>query len=280
MRVGVAPNKRAKLPAPPLLSLCVVTHLTDEPYHKERRGVVSLCLETMLRGAGNDYELIIWDNGSVPSFRDEIKRKFKPAVFVESENQGIYTARKNMCEIARGRYVNFTDDDILYHPRWFFKQREVMETFPNCAVVSGSAINYEFHRDFTPAWDFSVGPGVQSWTGNNLIPAQWEKDFSLSIGKGDFTSSRIFTELLLEYRGVKAWGHGHHMQMLCPREIIQPFLKPSKRLMDDCDIADEISTAGYLQLTTFERTAVHIGNVIDPSILRIMREMDIDKHCQ
>lgn len=275
MRDKQSPNREKKpLPPAPNLSLCVVTHYTKEDYHAERMGVVDLCIRSMVAGAKDwaDYELIIWDNGSTPEFR-EMLRSHKPTIMIESVNVGPHMARRALCHIARGEIINLSDDDILYHPNWLIKMMNIYRAFPNVAVVSGSPINIEFRRNWKPAHDWAaITKGVTVAQGRDLIPQSWEHDWALSVGIKSGRTAKTQLETMLEYRGVKAFAQAHHMQMLGPREILAPFMRPVKYLVDFWDIADEISRAGYLQLTTASRTAVHIGNVMDESIRSLARE--------
>lgn len=274
MRTTQSPNREKKpLPPAPNLSLCVVTHYTKEDYHAERMGIVDLCIRSMVAGASRtNYELIIWDNGSTPEFR-EMLRDHNPTIMIESVNVGPHMARRALCHIARGEIINLTDDDILYSLDWFKQMYRILATFPGVAVVSGSPINIEFRRNWKPSYDWAaITKGVTVTQGRDLIPQSWERDWALSVGVKSGRSSKTQDETMLEYRGVKAFAQAHHMQMFGPREILAPFMRPVKYLVDFWDIADEISRAGYLQLTTATRTAVHIGNVMDESVRQIAVE--------
>jgi hypothetical protein len=273
MRTKRAPNSEKKpLPPAPKISLCVVTHYTGNDYHAGRMEITDLCMRSMMAGMGADVELIIWDNGSAPQYR-EMLRWHEPTIMIESVNVGPHMARRALCHIARGELINLSDDDILYHPDWLAKMLAIYRTFPNVAVVSGSPINIEFRRNWQPAHDWAAKtPGVKVTTGRDLIPQDWERDWAFSIGIASGRSAKTQDETLLEYRGVKAFAQAHHMQMFGPREILAPFMRPVNYLVDFWDIANEISKAGYLQLTTAERTAVHIGNVIDESVYKIAKQ--------
>lgn len=277
MRTSQCPN-RTNVPTPPApkISLTVVTHYTRHEYHAGRMEVVDLCLKSMIAGAhGSDLEFIIWDNGSTPEFR-EMLRSHNPTIMIESVNVGPHNARRALCHIARGEIINLSDDDILYHPRWLASMLEIYRTFPNVAVVSGSPINVEFRRNWKPAHDFAMTNKQAILTqGNDLIPQSWERDWAFSVGVKSGRTAKTQLETMIEYRGVKAFAQAHHMQMLGPREILAPFMRPTQHLVDFWDIANEISRAGYLQLTTAERTAVHIGNVLDDSVKAIAKDWGV-----
>lgn len=279
MRTTHSPLKsKAPVPPAPFVSACVVTHYTDHPYHAKRMEVVETCLRTMVDGmTGADYEVLIWDNGSTPEFRDML-RKFAPAVLVESVNIGAHNARRNLAEIARGEILMQTDDDVLFHPEWLSLQLELLGVFPNVGIVSGSP-----HR---PAFTWGQTPppeGVKVKHGN-FFPEQWIRDACASVGS-DFNSFmwtfKNVQDTLLECQDeggqtVRAWGHAHHMQFLGRREIVKPFLKPNPYMLGDGRVFNQdIMTAGLLQLTTYQRTAIHIGNYLDPRLREIMVEWKV-----
>lgn len=276
-RDGRSPNHVNKpVNEAPLVSLTIHTHYDGDKYYWEHFDIVRMSLETMLAGAGkNKIELIIWDNGSTPEFR-RMLNEFKPDVMIESPNVGPHNARHALCHIARGKYINFADDDILYHPNWLDAMLEIHRVYPGVGVVSGSPCDAEFRRDFKPAHVFAAKPDVKKTTGHDLIPVEWERDWAYSIEKKPDGHKQVWQQTYMEYQSVKAWAMAHHMQMLCPRELITPFMRNTKNIVEFWDIAKEISAAGHLQLTTFERTAVHIGNRIDTSVMEIRKEWCID----
>jgi glycosyltransferase involved in cell wall biosynthesis len=282
MRQGKNPNYdgvKVLAPPPPLVTLAIVTHEQPGEYHAQRAEIVDLSISSMLAGAkGYSVELVIWVNGGSFEFIEGLK-KHNPDVFIESINIGPHNARRALCRMARGKFINIADDDILYHPDWLQKQMQIIKAYPNVAEVSGSPQAIEFRRDFSPVFEFAERePGVRVKKGIDLIPHQWGQDWAASVGFGpNYVYVPAREQTLIEHKGVKAWAHGHHMQMLGPTDVLAPFMLATEYLVDFWDIAKEISRAGYLQLTTYDRTAVHIGNVIDESIERIMTEWEIKR---
>jgi hypothetical protein len=271
MRADQNPNKSRKpVPIFPDVSLAVVTHYTDQPYHHQRLPIVRMSLESMLAGAkGHTCELIVWDNGSPPEFRAML-HEYNPDMLVESVNIGVSDARHNLCHMARGKILSMADDDLLYAPDWLDQELLLLNTYPGVGVVAGSPQRSSFNGGHEPTFRFSERPDVRRWEGR-MIPDEWEHDFAVSIG-ADKQYNHPGLDRLMEYKGVKAWCHGHHMQMLCFREVIEPFLTRSPYLLDKNSLNVMLGEAGLLQLSTYNRTVVHIGNVIDPTIERIQAE--------
>jgi glycosyltransferase involved in cell wall biosynthesis len=272
------PLKETPTPPAPILTLAVVTHYTDNPYHAKRMDVVRMCLDSLLAGAqGLNYEFIIWDNGSTQEFR-KILLDYKPTAFVQSVNIGAHDARHALVNMARGNLICMTDDDILFHPDWFHLQLEILTTYPRVALVSGSPQRTGF-RAATSAnirWT-NDNPETVKTTVGKIIPEQFERDFAMSIGRDWKRHQEVaenFDDTLLEYNGVKAWAHGHHMQFLAYRNVIAPYLVRSPLMLDNHKLFNTgPDDDGMLNLTTYRRTALHIGNIIDDNIMGIAAGM-------
>ena len=271
MRTAQAPNKKlTKLPDPPLLSACIVTHYADTPYHAGRMEVVKMCLDTMIGGMKEfDYELLIWDNGSTPEFKEFI-RSYNPHVLVESVNVGVHNARYHLANLARGEILAQADDDILFSPDWATLQIQALRTF-NAGIVSGSPYRYAFNWGQT-----KIIPDDIKVKRGQYIPEQWIRDAADSVGIDQISylaGTRSTQDVLLEKDGVQAWNHGHHIQFMGKREIARNFLFPEDYyLADGKRFNRACEAAGMLQVTTFERTAIHIGNVVDPRIREIHKD--------
>lgn len=260
------------IPPAPALSLGIVTHYTSEPWHKDRMDVVQLCLTSMLTTRLPKYELLIWDNGSTPAFR-EMLRSFHPAVFVESENIGPQNGRRGLAQIARAPVISLTDDDILFSCDWFMRQLEILEGYPKVGLVSGCPHHVAF--DIRKAQQSVLGWALNDqdctvWQDTILTPEQWENDYLISVGRRphDYRGDVSFDDALLEYHGLKAWGNGHHMQFLAYTETARKFLLPFNHTLAYDNLNSRVSDMKYLQLTTYDRTVAHIGNVIDETIER------------
>lgn len=280
------PHKLANLhntpiPPAPEVSLAVVTHCpSGDAWYAQHPDVVKMCLDSMLAGVdGIKYELLIWDDSSTPEFRQMLK-SYSPDVYIEGVNTGAVNARRALGYIARAPILCLTDDDILFSHDWLRQQLELLTTYPNVGLVSGCPHHVAFDirkaREETIAWALNE-PECRVWNGTILTPEQWEDDFCISINRlpghyedrGDIS----LEDWLLEYKGVKAWAHGHHMQFLAYAETIRPYLIPNGFMLQYDYINSRVADDGYLELTTFDRTCHHIGNVIDETVLRAQAVM-------
>jgi glycosyltransferase involved in cell wall biosynthesis len=282
MRQGYC-NARLKRNTPqppaPLITLCICTHSDpQDKYYRGHEQILKLSWDSMMEGTRkhrHDIETSLWCNGGAPEYR-AFCRSLNPTTYIETINVGPHYARKYQTEMARGQIVMIADDDVLYSPDWLERQLEILDTYPNVGLVSGSPQHHAFAPDGScePTWEWArKEPRVRKWIGRDLIPEQWTQDWAVSIGakpdayKG--SPAIAFDQMLLEYKGVKAWAHGHHLQFLARRDVILPHFTLPKTIIDLDNFNIRIGQAGLYQFCTFKRTAVHIGNVIDESIQRI-----------
>jgi glycosyltransferase involved in cell wall biosynthesis len=272
MRVGNNPYKDRRVTFHiPEVSLGVVTHYTEDPYHARRLPIVLMCIDSMVAGAhGFDYELIIWDNGSTPDFQAMLQG-FNPHVLIESTNVGLDTAKHNIAEIANADILALSDDDILYSPDWLDKHMEILTIYPNVGTVSGSPIRTHFRWGIQSNLRAAQEHGFKVERGK-FIPDEWARDYCLSVERDPEEYARATAsvdDILFEYHGVKAWAHGHHMQFLGYRKTLAPFLVKSPFLLNDAIKTFDVpmDEAGVLRLTTYARTSRHLGNVLDENVI-------------
>jgi glycosyltransferase involved in cell wall biosynthesis len=129
---------KERIPDPPEVSLCVHTYLPNqEGYFRDRGQVIHKTLNSLINTVHPwQYELIIWDNNSTPEFKESID--WYPATKIFSRyNVGPYRARKAMYHLARGKYLMFTDDDVLFLPGWYEAQKAIIESNPGRPIIVG-----------------------------------------------------------------------------------------------------------------------------------------------
>jgi len=105
-----------------------------------------------------------------------------------------------------------------------------------------------------------------------FIQDRWMQDWAESYGR-DYEAvvqeTVAVEDLVLEFEGLRVFAMANHNQFLAPKAVIEASLPKgwSGRLMgemNDLDIA--VNRAGFLRLTTMERTTQHMGNRISPRL--------------
>jgi hypothetical protein len=270
-RVGRNPNTNLLASPMPSVLMAVITHIPNTTgYHKDRVNVVQLCLESMRANAGADAKVMVWDNGSCGKAQ-QMLLSFGPDYLVLGENIGKSNARKAILGMFPGdTIIAFSDDDIFYYPGWLRASLDVLNKFELAGVVSCYPVRTQFNwgNDNTVDWAEKM-PGVKVERGR-FIPEIWEEEFSRSIGRDE----KFHKEHSAKVEDIRAtWGDervyltAHHCQFVGYADRIIVGAEYNDRAMPSekyFDIA--IDDAGLLRLTTIDRYARHIGNVIDKDI--------------
>jgi GT2 family glycosyltransferase len=88
------------------------------------------------------FEVIVVDDGSVPPV-DDCVAPFRARIdlkLIAQPNAGPAAARNRGAAEARGRFLAFTDDDCLPHPRWLAALADNFDASPD-ALVGGRTVN-------------------------------------------------------------------------------------------------------------------------------------------
>jgi len=110
----------------PLLSIIIPVH--------NGAATISQCLKSITRSAFKDYEIIVVDDGS----RDAtvtIAEMFPCRIYSFEKSQGAAKARNFGAEKSAGKYLFFTDSDIMIQP-------DTLEKIYNTLIA-----NQHFHAE-------------------------------------------------------------------------------------------------------------------------------------
>lgn len=269
MRVGSNPLRSDRVNGLPAVMLGVVTHLPNEiGYHAKRFDVIRACLSSMKERADYPHGFIVWDNGSIPKLKEWIRREIKPDIFIESRNVGKSIARACVVNMLPEKTIlAFSDDDILYLPNWLKPQIELLQHFPNVSSVSGYPIRTSFRWgcENTIRWAKQNG----ELEAGRFLPDEWERDFAVSIGrdvKVHFDGTQKDVDYRVTYKGKRAFCVSHHCQFVGYAGRISQAVKYDAAAMADEKPFDNALDALGLRLSTTQRLARHIGNVLDEEI--------------
>jgi glycosyltransferase involved in cell wall biosynthesis len=255
--------------------LVYLPHLTG--YFEHRLDVVKLSMASLLRNTLTEYDLLVFDNGSC----DEVKlwlRQLQESgairyLITSTENIGKLGALRIIAGAAPGELIAYTDDDTFFYPGWLNAHVDLFDHFPNVGMVSGSPESTLFDHGIESNLAFGQSHDVAHLSYGKRIPEQWEREWAIALGKDPDAFLRQVSSLddiLLEMNGVEAYATACHNQFLSPKSVLQEFLHGpwSGRLMGGLNEFDNmIDGAGYLRLTTTERTTRLIGNVLSREIL-------------
>ncbi len=284
MRVGHNPlDGLSHGPMPPVVA-AVITHLPNRTgYHAQRFEVIRTCLESMREHAGRNLPFYVWDNGSDEAFRDWLQVELKPDWLTLSPNVGKSSARTAIIRtFPPETVVCMSDDDMYYYPNWLAPQIELLEGFPNVGAVSGYPVRTQHRWGNKTTIEWATANARVSY--GRFIPDKWEQDFCDSVGR-KWKDHQIMTakdrDVLIEYKGLKAYGTAHHCQFIAYAGRIEFIVEWSDMYIPDEKMFDRaIDEQGLLRLTTTERLARHIGNVIHPALREEIERVNDGKRLQ
>ncbi len=273
MRIGNNPLRGMRVETMPEIVAAVITHLPNlKGYHAGRLEVIQHCLNSLRGHAGRDLPVMVWDNGSGPELRDWLLHNYKPEFLMLSPNIGKTGGRTSIVRMfPPWTIVCISDDDMYYHPNWLEPQLQLLNHFPNVGAVSGYPVHTQFRwgTESTLKWAKENGAKIER---GQFIPEAWNRDFCRSVGRewNHFVESTAGEqEIIIEWRGVRAFATAHHCQFIAKAEAIEYIVQWDGEAMSDEKMFDKaIDGQGLLRLTTTERLVQHMGNVMDDELKR------------
>jgi len=274
MRVGHNPARFVeKVAQPAEITVTVVNCIPFiSGYYEQSLDVLKMVVESLnaTREAAHPYDVMIFDNRSCSEVREYLKEasdqgKIQYLIFSDT-NIGKIGAWNYMFGAAQGKYVVFSDGDILFRPGWLQASLELFEAFPNVGMVT--ARPYRGSEKFSEAtfdWARKQGAGVLA-EGTFL---DWETvwEHGRSIGVSEEQARANFPKMLdyrLTYQGKVAYIGASHFQFMTRRELIQKVIPfPSEQPMRGeraLDVA--FDGMGCLRLNTEKALVMHMGNRI------------------
>lgn len=109
-----------------------------------RRAVESLRRQTL-----EDWELVLWDDGSCPRGAMALEQAAcldsRVRLYRGRENRGLGYALNQCAQRAQGRYLARLDDDDVCHPRRLERQVSFLESHPQYGWVGSAAWRVDSH---------------------------------------------------------------------------------------------------------------------------------------
>ena len=275
MRSGHNPLRGQQAQPMPKIVVCAITHLPNvggkyaDGYHANRLEIVQLCLKTMRERAGMEVATCVWDNGSGPELRDWLQNEYKPDYLTLAPNVGKASARSSIVRaFPPETVVCICDDDMYFYPDWLQPQLDLLRGFPNVGVVSGYPVRTQFRWAVESTVNWALKNAKLKI--GRFIPEEYDRDFCISIGR-NYAYQLIYTkndkDYLVEYNGLQAYATAHHCQFITYAGKIDYIVQWDGEAISDEKLFDmAIDREGLLRLTTIQRYAQHMGNVLDEKI--------------
>jgi glycosyltransferase involved in cell wall biosynthesis len=287
-RIGMNPARHRKSDYRPArvtaAVLVYIPHLSG--YFTHRLDVLRLCLRTLIEHTEEPHDLLIFDNDSCDEVKDylaELLEKGEVRYLISSsENIGKLGALRIIANAIPGEVLAYCDDDTFFYPGWLKSHLELLDAFPNVGMVSGSPERTLFDHGIESNLRFAQSDVDAQLSYGQTIPEQWEEEWAHSLGKdipAFLAQVGELQDIIIERNGVRAYATACHNQFIMPKCVAQEFLQGewTGRLMGGMNEFDNaIDEAGYLRLTTLERTTRLIGNLVSPALANEAGRFSLD----
>ena len=279
MRIGHNPARFVEKVAQPAdITVTVVNSIPFlSGYYEQSLGVLKMVVESLnaTREPARPYDVMIFDNHSCVEVRAYLKEacdQGKIQYLVLSDiNIGKIGAWNYMFGAAQGKYIVFSDGDILFRPGWLSASLELFETFPKVGMVTARPFRApKKYSDTTIDWARQQGPGV--FEEGDFVDWEILREHGRSIG---ISESRALERVAkgkgrdfrLTYQGKVAYIAAGHFQFMTRHDLLQKIIPlPSEQPMRGERALDSaINEMGYLRLTTEKPLILHMGNRLPES---------------
>jgi hypothetical protein len=270
MRIGQNPAKSSKTVArPQRITAAVLNYIpTLNGFYSEMLDVLKVSLSSLRETAGQDFDLLVFDNGSCEEvlqyLADEKQAGRIQFLMLSEKNLGKGGAWNIMLAGAPGEIIAYADNDVLYYPGWLSRSVQILETYPNVGMVTSRPFrtDADLHRS-TVTWAEQTHE-VQIERGNFIA---WETflEFDLSLGKPEDEIRERYKNLQdirLTYRGIQAMVGASHWQFVARKSVLSQFLPfDMDRPMGQVKQLDSrMNEAGLLRLMPVEPLVMNISN--------------------
>lgn len=284
-RLGTNPSRGKTLDfTPPRVTVAVLVYEPNQlGYFQHRLDVTKLTINSIIRNTEKPFELLVFDNGSCEEMVSYLKALHErgqiDTLVLSRQNIGKLNALWRIAHLAQGEVIAYTDDDVYHLPGWLPAHLEILDTYPNVGAVTGFYIKQRvaMSSDKTLEW-VAQQEAAKNLTveRGQLIPQKWEEEYMDNSGR---TLERYQSEVagledvVVDFKGLKAWVSAHHFQVLTPKKVLIEVLSEmldegwSDQMMGRMvEMDDRMDAKGYLRLTTYAQTMRLLGNTIDDEV--------------
>lgn len=288
-RLGANPARGSTTDYRPAeVTVVLLTYIPSlEGYFAQRLDILRLVIQALVRHTRVPFDLMVVDNGSCEPVLDYLRDLRRQGVvdylLSSRRNIGQFNALRMAAAAAPGEIIAYVEDDILLYPGWLEAELAVLKAFPEAGMVSGVPVRDATRLPHQALDTFlsNLPPDVTVHRGR-FVPDEWERDWAQSTGRdpeAHLAATRDWQDIVLERDGVRAYAVANHFQFLSPKSLMLQALPATwtAYLMGPMEVYDEaVDRLGRLRLSTTQRYARHLGNVLTPELLAEVRDLGLD----
>jgi hypothetical protein len=288
MRKGQNPAKMG-LPAykPKELGLGILSYIpSQEGYFTHSLEVLKYQIAS-IHNSTNEFDLLVFDNGSCQEVQDELQRMQSegviPFLMLSQFNIGKTGALNWILGALPNKIIGFSDGDVLFRPGWLEKSLEIMRAFPKAGLVSAQPCLFDILKSEAQAHHIFENDPTYRLSDQFLDPLVVEEygqgvgleapDIELLKQK----SVKVVEEITT---GICAVIGQSHMQFIMPRDVARRVLPlPTRHALfreETKKINENIDQLGLVQLTSLDAFVYHMGNQVDETARKEIQRMNLD----
>jgi glycosyltransferase involved in cell wall biosynthesis len=265
--------------------LVCIPHFTG--YFEQKFEIFKLSLASIFKHTDVAYDLLIFDNGSAPeviSYLLDLRAKgLIQYLILSRSNLGCLGAFNIIASAAPGRYLAYSDDDIVFRPNWLSAQLKIFESFPRVGMVSGLPTWQNFslyaggNLDVARSHPSMVVECGKGW------PHEWAEEYCEGTGRDIHEFQRRCENIevvKLSNGDISAYATCTHCQFLTSKEVVEAVLPVDTRgktmYMDYLD--ERVNQKGFMRLSTLTPYVLHVGNRLSPSVARSVSTDKLQVH--
>ncbi len=270
MRVGQNPIKAVESIKPPACVTVVIISYTPflTGYYEHSLDIFKLCLDSLFANTEEDYDLLVFDNGSCAEVRDYLLKDQQQGriqyLLMSDRNLGKPAAWNIALAAAPGEFVAYSDSDVIFYSGWLTASLKALKDFPQAGMITAMPIlTPEKYSKQTIGWA-KRQRGLQMERGQLLT---WQDFWRHARSLGDSEEkARQFYEtnpaVRINVKGKHYFAGAAHFQFMASKSALMKVLPiPAERPMGRVRLLDDaMDKAGYLRLCTEHWFVQHLGN--------------------
>jgi len=134
-----------------------------------RRELLRVCLESLARQRGADFEVIVVDNGSSDGSAEMARAEFGARVIANQENRGFCAANNQGFAVASGRFIALLNNDAEAEPFFLGELRRAFDAASDIGMAAAKVLVYEDPRRIDKAGHLIYPDGQNRGRGTGEI---------------------------------------------------------------------------------------------------------------